>query len=126
MISNTIKKLRLEKNFTQKQLAAKLNIVESCYAHWEQGRTEPNIDNIKMLSKIFDVSVDYLLGLENDYGIKKYDDLIVRPNASIKLSKKEIDILDVYKQLNDTFRAQLFGYAQALLIQQKMNVIPQR
>ena len=32
---------------------------------WEQGRTEPDIKTIVKLCKIFDVSADYLLGLED-------------------------------------------------------------
>lgn len=46
---------------TQKQVADKLNVVESCYANWEQGRTEPNIDTLRKLSKIFNVCIDDLI-----------------------------------------------------------------
>ena len=46
---------------TQKQVATSLNVVESCYANWEQGRTEPNIDMLRKLGKIFNVSIDDLI-----------------------------------------------------------------
>ncbi|MDE5616527.1 MAG: helix-turn-helix domain-containing protein [Clostridia bacterium] len=46
---------------TQKQVALTLGVVESCYANWEQGRTEPNIDMLRKLGGIFDVSIDELL-----------------------------------------------------------------
>ncbi len=46
---------------TQKQVATSLNVVESCYANWEQGRTEPNIDMLRKLSEIFNVSLDDLI-----------------------------------------------------------------
>ena len=46
---------------TQKQVAEKLNVVESCYANWEQGRTEPNIAMLRKLCELFDVSVDELV-----------------------------------------------------------------
>ena len=48
-------------NLTQKQVANALNVVESCYANWEQGRTEPNIDMLRKLSIIFKVSLDDLI-----------------------------------------------------------------
>lgn len=48
-------------NLTQKQVANALNVVESCYANWEQGRTEPNIDMLRKLSVIFKVSLDDLI-----------------------------------------------------------------
>lgn len=46
---------------TQKQVAAKLDVVESCYANWEQGRTEPNIEMLRKLGIIFGVCVDELI-----------------------------------------------------------------
>ena len=55
-----LKSIRKECNLTQKQVAEKMNVVESCYANWEQGRTEPNIDSIRKLAKIFNVSIDEL------------------------------------------------------------------
>lgn len=59
-----LKSCRKEKDLTQKQIAEKLKVVESCYANWEQGRSEPSIESLKELSKIFDVSIDYLVGNE--------------------------------------------------------------
>lgn len=56
---------RKNREMTQKQVAEELGIAESCYAHWEQGRNEPNIDKIIELCSILDVSADYLLGLKN-------------------------------------------------------------
>lgn len=38
--------------------------MESCYANWEQGRTEPNIDMLRKLSKLFSVSIDDLINGE--------------------------------------------------------------
>lgn len=56
-----LKMVRKECNLTQKQVAQKLNVVESCYANWEQGRTEPNITMLRELANIFSVNIDDLL-----------------------------------------------------------------
>jgi len=56
-----LKETRKSCSLTQKQVALKLNVVESCYANWEQGRTEPNIDMLRKLSVIFNVTIDDLL-----------------------------------------------------------------
>ena len=56
-----IRDLREDNDLTQKQVAKALNVVESCYANWEQGRTEPNIDMLRKLSVIFNVSIDDLI-----------------------------------------------------------------
>ena len=46
---------------TQKQVANALNIVESCYANWEQGRTEPNIEMLRRLGELFNTNIDDLI-----------------------------------------------------------------
>jgi transcriptional regulator with XRE-family HTH domain len=55
---------RKKMDLTQKQIAAELNIAESCYAHWEQGRNEPGIDMLIELCRILDISADHLLGVK--------------------------------------------------------------
>lgn len=56
-----LKYARKENCLTQKQVADQLDVVESCYANWEQGRTEPNIDMLRKLCVILGVSVDDLI-----------------------------------------------------------------
>lgn len=56
-----LKRIRSQCHLTQKQVAIKLNVVESCYANWEQGRTEPGIAMLRALSQIFCVSIDDLI-----------------------------------------------------------------
>ena len=56
-----LKSVRKDCCFTQKEVASKLNVVESCYANWEQGRTEPNVDMLRKLSEIFNMSIDDLI-----------------------------------------------------------------
>ena len=56
-----LKEARKSCSLTQKQVATALNVVESCYANWEQGRTQPNIDMLRKLGVIFNVSIDDLI-----------------------------------------------------------------
>lgn len=62
MISQRIKELRLINDMTQAELAAKLGISSSAVGMYEQGRRKPDSEMLKSISKVFDVSVDYLLG----------------------------------------------------------------
>lgn len=48
-------------NLTQRQVAEILGVVESCYANWEQGRTEPNIEMLRKLGEIFNITIDDLI-----------------------------------------------------------------
>ena len=57
---NNLKEIRKACGFTQKQVANHLNVVESCYANWEQGRTEPNVETSRNLCLIFNITIDEL------------------------------------------------------------------
>lgn len=56
-----LKYVRKDMGLTQKQVAEKLGVVESCYANWEQGRTEPSISMLRSLSIILNVNIDDLI-----------------------------------------------------------------
>ena len=71
-IGKRIKELRKQNNLTQKQLATALNIAQSSICEWEKNAYEPTATAIKILAVYFDVSADYLLGLEDDLGNKTY------------------------------------------------------
>lgn len=51
---------------TQKQVAAYLNISQPSYIRYENGSSEPSLENLVRLAELFDVSVDFLLG-RSDY-----------------------------------------------------------
>ncbi len=60
-----LREVRHESGMTQKDVYTVLQVSPNCYASWEQGRTQPDIENIKKLCAIFEVSADYLLGIED-------------------------------------------------------------
>ena len=61
ILCENLKQARKGVGLTQKQVAEKLKVVESCYANWEQGRTEPNLDMLRKLSALLHITVDELL-----------------------------------------------------------------
>ena len=60
-----IRDLREDRDFTQKQLAKKLNCSQQVYSNYELGQRDIPTDILIKLSKIYNVSVDYILGLSN-------------------------------------------------------------
>lgn len=73
--SERLKEARQYKGYSQKFMAKLLEITESGYAHWEQGRTEPNVETLRRICQILDVRSDYLIGLENEDGTHNTDSL---------------------------------------------------
>ena len=66
MLSKNIKALRIQKGYTQKELAELLHVTSQAVSRWEQGDVEPSIDTISNMAKIFEVTTDEIIGgLEN-------------------------------------------------------------
>ncbi len=61
-----LKQLRTDKGLTLKAVADALNIKASTYSNYEQGIREPSMLTVKRLCRYFEVSADYLLGIEED------------------------------------------------------------
>ena len=61
-IRDILKSLREKNNFTQEQLAERVQVTRQAISRWETGETQPNTDTLKILSQIFDVSINTLLG----------------------------------------------------------------
>ena len=59
---DVVLKLRTQKGLSQEELAAKIFVTRQAVSRWETGETIPNTDTLKLLSKLFDVSINTLLG----------------------------------------------------------------
>ncbi len=51
---------------TQSQLAEKIGVVESTVRAWENGVHEPNTTSLRLMSKLFCCSADYLIGITEE------------------------------------------------------------
>lgn len=57
-----IKELRVKKGLSQDELAEQVYVTRQAVSRWENGETVPNTETLKLLSKLFDVSINTLLG----------------------------------------------------------------
>ena len=65
MLKQKLRELRTKKKLTQKELSEKLGLSKNAVCEYEKGRAEPSIETLIKLSRIFEVSLDYLVGLED-------------------------------------------------------------
>lgn len=65
MTADRIKALREARGWTQAELARKMNMTRNGINSWEQGLSMPSPPSLVDLAKLFSVSTDYLLGVEN-------------------------------------------------------------
>ncbi|MGI5848819.1 MAG: LexA family protein [Christensenellales bacterium] len=61
---NRIRELRIYNGLSQDALAKILNVHQTAVSQWEKGRTTPDIEVLPKIAQHFNVSVDYLLGIE--------------------------------------------------------------
>lgn len=61
-----IRDLREDHDLTQKQVSALLNCSQQVYSNYELGQRDIPTDILIKLSKLYNVSVDYLLGISQD------------------------------------------------------------
>ena len=60
-----LKELRLEKELGQEELANNVGLSHGIISLWENGLREPKMSNLILLAQYFDVTIDYLVGLED-------------------------------------------------------------
>ena len=65
-----IRDLREDRDLTQKQMAKALNCSQQVYSNYELGQRDIPTDILIKLSKIYGVSVDYILGISDNPSIK--------------------------------------------------------
>lgn len=67
MLGEQIKKLRIDKNLSQVELANKLSVTKQSVSNWENGNIMPSIDMLMKIAVFFRVTTDYLLGLSDKH-----------------------------------------------------------
>lgn len=104
-----LKQLRQKHKLTQSELADILGLKPTAISNYESKRNEPSFEKLIALSKYFDVSCDYLLGISDAY----------LPVGGEVLDKEIVDFFNLYQQLDEKKAAQARDYVDYLLYQQE-------
>ena len=88
--------LRKSRELTQEQLAEQLNVSRQSISKWESGQVIPEVEKIVELSKVFDVTVDYLLkpseidelSVKTEILEQQQKQMLVREQKRTQISKK--------------------------------------
>ena len=103
-LGQTLKKLRKEHQFTQKEIAEMLDITQGTYALWEKKTSNPALEMISKLADIYKTPIDLILN-EN------------QGHSSF------IELLDIYKQLDAEQQKNVLNFSQ-FLASQKPQTLP--
>jgi len=102
-LNKRLKNLRIKAGYKQEDIARKLNISTSAYGYYEQGRNEPSLETLKQIAVIYDVSVDYLLGLIDTPKAKtlyQIDEYAILTDEELNLIK-EMQNKDLFEELKN-------------------------
>lgn len=66
-VGSRLREVRIEKGFSQLQLAELMDISGSTVAKYETAKILPSLEALVQFAIFFDVSADYLLGLHNNH-----------------------------------------------------------
>lgn len=105
-----LKQLRQKNKLTQSELADILGLKPTAVSNYESRRNEPSFDKLIALSKYFDVSCDYLLGISDAY----------LPVGGEVLDKDIVEFFSIYQQLNLEYMKDLRCFANYLLYKQEI------
>lgn len=93
ILAEKIALLRKRNEWSQEQLAEKLDISRQSVSKWESGASIPDMDKILKLSRLFEVSTDYLLKdeiVEENEKIPKAEEEYQPPERAVYLWRKQI------------------------------------
>lgn len=65
MLGQRISELRASHGWSQVELAKRLGVAKQTVSNWENENIQPSIEMLVRLAKLFNVTTDYMLGLEN-------------------------------------------------------------
>ena len=109
-----LRQIRTELKMSQKDFAKTLGLSLSTYNNYETGNREPASDFWEAVSKKYDVSVDYLLGLSNERHRNSYASV-----GSYSFNEQEISHIKKYRSLTDNGRKAVDAVTEVLYAAEK-------
>ena len=109
--SKRLTDLMKENDCTQQQLADLLLVKRQTIGKYTKEISEPNIDSLKKLADYFNVSVDYLLGREDDFG-----NISISPTPTFELTENEKKHITNLRKLPTETQSYIFGLVANLAV----------
>ncbi|SDK34268.1 helix-turn-helix domain-containing protein [Sediminibacillus albus] len=106
-LAYNLKYFREQSGWTQKQLSEKMNVSRSVVTKWENGTVVPDLKSIIKLSRIFNISVDLIIGMDTPREdlLKEFNRIYNSASEGISVETLEIiDYLFKHPQLKEQLR----------------------
>lgn len=102
-IGENIKRIRIQKKMTQKELGEKLGeITQQQIGQWENGNKKPKIETIQKIATALEVSLSDIIGIEEFNKLIETKSRIKHQIDNGTITTLPSSLLDNYSKLNDT------------------------
>ena len=64
VVAKRIKEIRNDNHLNQSEFGGSISVSQDTISLWEKGKSLPNLEYVILICKLYNVSADYLLGLE--------------------------------------------------------------
>ncbi|MCQ2471800.1 MAG: helix-turn-helix domain-containing protein [Clostridia bacterium] len=105
-MKNRIRELRKANHMSQIYLSIELEVAQETISAYENGKHYPSFQSLVKMSKLFNVPIDYIMGLSDSIG-------------NNDLTAKENQIIRMFKALNSDNQDKVIAYTQGLLDYEK-------
>lgn len=100
IFNEKLKMLRKESGFTQEELAEKLNVSRQAITKWETGEGTPDIENLKLISNLFNTTIDNLIKEEKNVNIENLNKFKFSEELEINHTKHFDINLGLFEEVN--------------------------
>lgn len=113
-----LKELREQRKLNMRQMAIILDVPYTTYVSWEKGEREPNSEKLVLLSRYFGCTVDYLIGLSDEFDTvpEPSEEEGKKESAPLKVIRSEFE--NKLSGLSDTDLTELETFIQFLRYRQ--------
>lgn len=111
VFARRLRMLRKRAGLRQEAVAARLQIHRTTYTKYETDKTTPDQDGLRRLAELFDVSVDYLIGREDEPADRPEQAVLRTGETQLQLSEQELQLLEIFRRMSEEQREQLLRQA---------------
>ena len=103
VLAERLKMLRTERNFTQDLISKRISISRSMIASYELGVRQPSLEVLVSLARLYRVSTDYLLGVEDTrpiviYGLDERQAAVINEMADLLADNTQVKRITTIKE----------------------------
>ena len=108
-MNNNIRRIRIARNMTQKELAARLGCTDAAVSNYERATRGLEYETLLKISEALDCTVNDLVD----------QSLVFEPEARMPISAEEKELIELFRKLNPPNKDRVIGYIHFALDTQK-------